>query len=273
MVAYNQFSSENMQERLHMKSHPGTNPEPFKSTVAGIQEEFIILDESYCYPRGGGQPGDRGVFVVAPPLPVEDASQEEVQNFLERMMIGVHTEEFGEVLGGDLIRHPVQDTEYFSIGDEVVCYIDQEVRNQHARMHTAQHIVSALAEDLWGAETVGNQLTVESSRVDLLFEDKELFNPDELVDASNAIISTNRDVNIHQWERARILEHEQMRHTKFMHRIPTSINQLRVVEIEGVDLCPCAGSHVSNTSMVPKIKFQGKKNKGKGRIRFSYIFE
>jgi len=233
-----------------MSRHPGIDPPPFETIIQGFEENNVLLESSYCYPRGGGQPGDMGTLTS------------------ESAQASIH-----EVLPGQMILHPVDDTEIFDVGDRVTCRIDTGRRNGHALMHTAQHIVSALAEDLWGAETVGNQLTVESSRVDLLFEDKELFNPDELVDATNAIISTNRDVNIHQWERARILEHEQMRHTKFMHRIPTSITQLRVVEIEGVDLCPCAGSHVSNTSMVPKIKFQGKKNKGKGRIRFSYIFE
>jgi len=233
-----------------MNRHPGIDPPPFETIIQGFEENNVLLESSYCYPRGGGQPGDMGTLTS------------------ESAQAAIH-----EVLPGQMILHPVDDTELFDVGDRVTCRIDTGRRNGHALMHTAQHIVSALAEDLWGAETVGNQLTVESSRVDLLFEDKELFNPDELVDATNAIISSNRDVNIHQWERARILEHEQMRHTKFMHRIPTSITQLRVVEIEGVDLCPCAGSHVSNTSMVPKIKFQGKKNKGKGRIRFSYIFE
>ena len=256
-----------------MKIHPGTNPEPFKSTVAGIEEEFIILDESYCYPRGGGQPGDRGIFVVAPPIPVEDASQEEVQNFLERMMIGVHPEEFGEVLGGDLIRHPVQDTEYFSIGDEVVCEINQDVRNRHARMHTAQHIVSAMADDLWGAETVGNQISTNYTRLDLFFEDRAVYDSGTLEDVVNTIISTNTDGLVHDWTRERILEHEQMRHTKFMDRIPSSIPSLRVVEVDGVDLCPCAGTHVSNTLDLESISITNVKSKGAGKFRISYQFE
>tara|TARA_B100001765_G_scaffold55796_1_gene33094 strand:- start:36 stop:554 length:519 start_codon:yes stop_codon:yes gene_type:complete len=172
-----------------------------------------------------------------------------------------------------MILHPVDDPDLFQTGDTVTCQIDVERRNGHTLMHTAQHIVSALAEDLWGAETVGNQLTVENSRVDLLFEDKGVFNPDDLVESTNSVISSNIPVNVHEWDRSRILDHEQMRHTKFMHRIPSSITELRVVEIEGIDLCPCAGTHVSNTSMIPQIKFLGKKNKGKGRIRFSYIFE
>ena len=230
--------------------HPGTDPPQFETRIHAIDGSNVLLESSYCYPRGGGQPGDTGL------LSSENA-----------------VSEINEVLPGEMILHPIENPELFETGDSVICQIDVGRRNGHALMHTAQHIVSAIAEDLWGAETVGNQLTVENSRVDLLFENKEVFNPDELVDATNAVISSNLAVNIHEWERSRILEHEQMRHTKFMHRIPSMITQLRVVEIEGVDLCPCAGTHVSNTSLIPQIRFHGKKNKGKGRVRFSYIFE
>ncbi len=239
-----------MQEKLHMSRHPGTDPPQFETRIHAIDGSNVLLESSYCYPRGGGQPGDTGL------LSSENA-----------------VSEINEVLPGEMILHPIENPDLFETGDSVTCQIDVDRRNGHALMHTAQHIVSAIAEDLWGAETVGNQLTVENSRVDLLFENKEVFNPDELVDATNAVISSNLAVNIHEWERSRILEHEQMRHTKFMHRIPSMITQLRVVEIEGVDLCPCAGTHVSNTSLIPQIKFHGKKNKGKGRIRFSYNFE
>ena len=239
-----------MQEKLHMSRHPGTDPPQFETRIHAIDGSNVLLESSYCYPRGGGQPGDTGLL----------SSVNAVS-------------EIYEVLPGEMILHPIENPDLFETGDSVICQIDVGRRNGHALMHTAQHIVSAIAEDLWGAETVGNQLTVENSRVDLLFEDKEVFNPDELVDATNAVISSNLAVNIHEWKRSRILEHEQMRHTKFMHRIPSMITQLRVVEIEGVDLCPCAGTHVSNTSLIPQIKFHGKKNKGKGRIRFSYNFE
>ena len=140
-------------------------------------------------------------------------------------------------------------------------------------MHTAQHIFSALAEDLWGAETVGNQIGAQQSRVDLLFENKEIFDPDVLVGQVNTAIESDLDVNIHEWDRNTIMGHDKMRHTKFMHRIPESITHLRVVEVDGIDLCPCAGTHASNTSQIPRVKYIGKKNKGKGRIRVSYVFE
>ena len=233
-----------------MTKHPGTNPGPFSTTVSGIEEQYILLSESYCYPRGGGQPGDKGVF-----------------------SLNSRAIPFGEVLGGDIIRHPVQTPDGFSIGDHVMCEIDSEVRNRHAKMHTAQHVVSAMADDLWGAETVGNQISTHYTRIDLLFENRAVYDSGTLEEEVNSIISNNTDVLVHDWTRERILEHEQMRHTKFMDRIPSSIPSLRVVEVDGVDLCPCAGTHVSNTLDLESISITNVKSKGAGKYRITYQFE
>ena len=249
MVAYRKYLGEDMQKKLHMDHHPGTNPEPFTTIITGFQEANALLESTYYYPRGGGQPGDVGTMVS-----------------------GDFETPIGEVLHGEMILHPIGDPDMFEVGDSVICSINQERRNLHSQMHTAQHIVSALAEDIWGAETVGNQLSTDNSRVDLLFEDKSVFDPEELVSRVNATLNKQIPVNVHEWDREEITSHEQMRHTKFMDRIPKSISNLRVVEVEGVDLCPCAGTHVDNTSNIPNIQFLAKKNKGKGRIRFSYTF-
>ena len=249
MVAFSKYLGDELQKKLHMDHHPGTNPEPFTTIITGFQDANALLESTYCYPRGGGQPGDTGTMVA-----------------------GDIETQIGEVLPGEMILHPIAEPDMFEVGDEVICSIDQERRNLHAQMHTAQHIVSALAEDIWGAETVGNQLSTDNSRVDLLFEDKTLFDSEELVSQVNATLNKKIPVNIHEWDRDQITSHEQMRHTKFMDRIPKSISNLRVVEVEGVDLCPCAGTHVGNTSNIPNIQFLAKKNKGKGRIRFSYSF-
>ena len=234
-----------------MTRHPGTNPPPFDTKVAETKESYLLLDQTYCYPRGGGQPGDTGTIISG----------------------GTPVSTLHEVLPGEMILHPVDDVGDFSIGQEITCEIDVKRRNGHTLMNTSQHIFSALAEDIWGAETVGNQIGAEQSRVDLLFDNKEVFDPDVLVDAVNSVIGSNVDVNVHEWDRGRIMEHKQMRHTKFMHRIPETITHLRVVEVEDVDLCPCAGTHASNTSQIPTVRYIGKKNKGKGRLRVSYEFE
>jgi|TARA_B100001105_G_scaffold150323_1_gene120615 misacylated tRNA(Ala) deacylase len=238
-----------MQEKLHMTRHPGINPPEFEANIVGITDSALFLSESYCYPRGGGQPGDKGKIIKA---------DGEISDYTE-------------VLPGEMIAHPIENPLDFVIGEEILCQIDSERRNAHTMMHTSQHIVSALAEDIWGAETVGNQLGAIQSRIDLLFDDKSEFDPVELVNAVNTVLSSSTAVNIHKWDRNMILEHEQMRHTKFLHKIPGDI--LRVVEIEGVDLCPCAGTHVSNTSIIPTLRYVGKKNKGKGRLRLAFEFD
>ena len=52
-----------MQEKLHMTKHPGINPPQFEANVVGISESALLLSETYCYPRGGGQPGDTGKII------------------------------------------------------------------------------------------------------------------------------------------------------------------------------------------------------------------
>ena len=77
-----------MQDKLHMMNHPGINPEPFISKITGINDNSIYLNETYCYPRGGGQPGDIGILV--------NGNGDEIN--------------FYEVLPGEFISHPVKET-------------------------------------------------------------------------------------------------------------------------------------------------------------------
>ena len=240
-----------MQEKLHMNQHPGTDPPPFTYKDSREEWELASIGGNLLLSKGGGQPGDTG----------------------EITSIEGESYNMNEVLPGEMILHPVDDASIFTDGQEVICTIDRNRRNELTLMHTAQHIFSAISEDIWGAETVGNQIGVESSRVDLLFDDKDVFDPDIIIGEVNSILNSKIPVNIHEWDREKIMSHEKMRHTKFMHRIPDSITHLRVVEIEDIDLCPCAGTHASNTSMIPKVKFISKKNKGKGRLRISYEFD
>ena len=71
-----------MQEKLHMSRHPGTDPPPFETRILAIDGSNVLLDSTYCYPRGGGQPGDTGL------LSSENAESE-----------------INEVLPGDMILH------------------------------------------------------------------------------------------------------------------------------------------------------------------------
>ena len=91
-----------------MTQHPGINPPPFTSIITGIVEDKILLKETYCYPRGGGQQGDTGI----------------ISNMNSQT-------ELLETIPGDSIIHPVISTEGFDVGDEVLCSINQERRNKN----------------------------------------------------------------------------------------------------------------------------------------------
>ena len=236
-----------MQEKLHMTQHPGTNPPLFTTTIEDIVDENLYLKETFCFPRGGGQQGDTGII-----------SNSKVKADLL------------ETMPGDLISHPLNSVKGFNVGDMIDCQINQERRNKNTTMHTVQHIVSALANDLFAAETVGNQISEEYTRIDLLFPDRDKFSSTDLEQSVNDVINSQKEVRIHNWDRETILSHEQMRHTKFMDRIPASITELRVVEIADIDLCPCGGTHVGNTSELNLMNITNVKSKGSGKLRLSY---
>lgn len=236
-----------MQEKMHLKCHPGTDPKAFKAKIVNIKDNYLIFDNSYCFPRGGGQPGDIGTIIL-----------------------GELEIEFHETLPGEYIKHPVDSVDQFKIGDNIKCIIDKENRNRNAKMHTTQHIVSALANDLFGAETIGNQIGNEFTRIDLKFQDKNKFNIEDLESSFNDILSTNAPVNVYDWDRTTILSHDKMRHTNFLDRIPSSVKKLRVVEIVDIDLCPCGGTHVENINILDDLKINKVKSKGSGKLRISY---
>ena len=137
-------------------------------------------------------------------------------------------------------------------------------------MHTAQHVFSAIANDMYGAETVGNQISENNTRIDLWFPDRDIFDSTDILNQVNSIFKNGADVLIHEWSREEILSHENMRHTKFLDRIPATVEVLRVVEIEGIDLCPCGGTHVSNVSEIPSIDIESVRSKGSGKLRITY---
>jgi misacylated tRNA(Ala) deacylase len=59
-----------------------------------------------------------------------------------------------------------------------------------------------------------------------------------------------------------------------MDLLPESVRELRVIQIgDQIDMCPCAGTHVSNLAELGHVEFLGKKSKGKGTQRFSYRLE
>jgi misacylated tRNA(Ala) deacylase len=131
-----------------------------------------------------------------------------------------------------------------------------------------------MANELWDATTVGNQLGEKESRIDLLFEDKTRFTQQVIQDNVNEILGSNTLVTVANWTADEILSDDRVRNRSFVSRIlerlPSHVEHMRVVNIEGIDICPCAGSHVDNLSQLPQIEITRIKQKGAGKIRLYY---
>lgn len=239
-----------MAKMLYMDSIQSNYIKEFDATVTKNKKDYICLDKTAFYPLVGGQPSDTG--------------------FLEW---GNKTSNVVEVLKkGDTVKHIIKG-EKPELGAKVHCKINWERRYAHMKMHTAQHIISGIVFDEFeAARTVGNQIHADYSRVDfnpVEFTDTDL---DFIVEKFNEIIQKNLPVKIYEEER-QSLEGRVDNQRCNLDLLPKFITKLRIIEIEGFDICPCAGTHVKNTSEIPKIANIKKESKGKETDRLIYSFE
>tara|TARA_B100000609_G_C16941998_1_gene294622 strand:- start:70 stop:486 length:417 start_codon:yes stop_codon:yes gene_type:complete len=136
-------------------------------------------------------------------------------------------------------------------------------------MHTAQHLVSALANEEWGAQTVGNQIGFDRTRIDLQFENRDAFDADHMSDLVNLAIEKNLPVKMDFRASQELIEDPLVRIN--MDRMPPNIDVWRTISIGDLDVCPCAGTHVEQTGDIPQVEITRVKSKGAGRLRIEYI--
>lgn len=220
----------------------------FTAKVISIDGNKIGLDRTLFYPIGGGQNWDTGKIIT---------SNEELQ--------------VSEVRGRNLVEHHVNTDHNLSVGDEIIGEIDWDRRYSHMRMHTAQHLMSGLAYELFdGTRTVGNQINVSHSRIDfnpISFDESMI---KELSDSANQYIRESTKVYESIMTREEINSIMPEDRTN-MDLLPKSVKDLRVITIGNeFDLCPCAGTHVANLSEIGDITIVSKKSKGKGTQRIKY---
>ena len=237
-----------MTTKLYLESIEAGYAHRFDARVVSVDEDKVVLDRTLFYPLGGGQHWDTGVLAG----PNSD----------------LHV---SEVRGRGDVHHFVGADHQLEVGDEVRGTVDWETRYAHMRMHTAQHLVSGLAYEMFdGVRTVGNQIHADRSRIDfnpISFDEAML---QDLIDAANERIDAGLDVTDSVMTRGEINAIMPPERTN-MDLLPASVKELRIVQIgDRVDMCPCAGTHVSNIRELGHVELLGKKSKGKGTQRLSY---
>jgi misacylated tRNA(Ala) deacylase len=235
-----------MTKMLYMDNIEGNYIREFDALILKKNSNYITLDQTAFYPTGGGQPSDTG-FIIWNNITLN------VKEVIRKK---------------DEIKHII-DTEKLSIGNKIHGTIDWNKRYNHMKMHTAQHILSAIIFDNYKARTGGNQIHEQYSRVDfnpVSFSDRDLI---DIIKRFNEIISKRLPVNIYYEQRSE-LEKRVNKQRANLNLIPKNIKKLRIVEIEGYDICPCAGTHVRNTKEISKIYELKKETKGRKTERLIY---
>ena len=237
-----------MTELLYLPADDDTTS--FTGTVTEATSEYLVLEGTYFYPVGGGQPADRGT------MSWEGGRAE----------IGGVRKSHGEV------RHEIASLtgKLPAPGETVEAAIDAARRDKLSRMHTAQHVVSRVVLDEYGATTAGNQIHADRSRID--FEPASFGEADvSLIERrSNAAIDCDPAVRKQQRARARV-EREVDEGRALLDLIPDSVDPLRVVEIDEFDMCPCGGTHVDSLGEIGSIEITNRTSKGADTERIEFV--
>jgi len=221
----------------------------FTATVEEVADDYMVLDGTYFYPEGGGQPADHGTLRW-------DGGAAEVVDVQK---------EHGDV------RHYVEDVtgNLPEPGDNVEGQIDEARRMKLRRMHTAQHVVSKVVLDVFEAQTAGNQIHPDRSRIDFEPADFSANEVNAIETRSNAILQ--QDLPVRKTEMAREEAEEQTPDGRgLLDLIPDHVDPLRMVAIGDFDLCPCGGTHVDHLADVGRIRITKRTSKGAGVERIEF---
>ena len=235
--------------QYHMNSHDGTYKKEFQSKVTAVYPGIVELEETAFYHLGGGQPSDKGTL-----------------NWREGESIVY------DVRKKNRIRHMVEG-DLPEVGDSVEGKLNWNRRYTHMRMHTSQHLVSAIVSDLYGADTVGNQIGSDKSRIDFKPLKLNMNEIDDLIDLTNEYIAKDISVNISEANRSDLEGNPEIRSSMssgLWKLLPKSVTRLRVISIGEIDVCPCAGTHVRSLKEIGKVEFVKRDNKGAGKQRLTY---
>jgi misacylated tRNA(Ala) deacylase len=219
----------------------------FEAKVTKVNGNEVILDKTAFYPGGGGLENDVGKLIK---------NNGETLNVKEVKRQG---DEIAHIIEGGELRE----------GDNVKGVIDWDRRYKMMRLHTASHVMAAVAYSQFNALITGGHISPEYAKDDFNLENKDLI--PQIVEKANEILSKGIEVKVYFLPREEALKIPGI--VKLAERNPPSIPIWRIVEIPGIDIQADGGPHVKNTSEVGKIRIIKIENRGKNRKRVYYTVE
>lgn len=210
----------------------------FKADIVSLKQKdnkyHIVLDKTYFYPKGGGQPSDRGKI-----------SKIEVEYVYKDNEEVVH-----------VLKEEPQEKK------DLNCKIDWERRFDFMQQHTGQHLLSAVLKNDYNLNTVGFNLSEDSLRIDLdnKVSDNQL---NEVEQKVNDIIY--KDISIKA-----IYPDQKKLNNLDLRKEPTVDDNIRVIKIAGLDYSPCGGTHLKSTGELGMVKIINVDNY-KGGLRIDFV--
>jgi misacylated tRNA(Ala) deacylase len=211
--------------------------------VLSVTADGVVLDCTVFYAQGGGQPGDVGALVR------EDGSEVPVTN---------------TVYGPDrtTIVHLVSGADAFRPGERVTARLDWNRRYPRMRVHTALHLLSVVLpypRHRWsdrGRATGGLDFDIPEAGLDKA----------EIAEKQNALIARDAAVG-ERWITDAELDANPGLVKTMSVKPPRGAGRVRLVEIEGIDLQPCGGTHVRRTAEIGAVAVTDIEKKGKQNRR------
>jgi Ser-tRNA(Ala) deacylase AlaX len=214
---------------------PGYHRSPYAYALetdlldAGVDASgaWVETRDTIVYPGGGGQPPDEGTLGDARVTAVKWT--------------------------GNAWRHELATPEPPAQNGEVAVAIDWARRFDHMQQHTAQHVLSALAEDRWGWKTTAFHLGADRSDVEL---DTPALSDAQLATLEEAVMKVVRDdveVSTHY---VSVAEYNALG-TRSRGLPEGHEGDVRLVVIGDVDVTACGGTHLGSTAQIESVKLLG----------------
>ena len=220
------------------------------ATVVGLTDDGgIVLDRTNFYAASGGQPGDSGSLLRADGSSIAIAT-------------AIHPD-------GDktaIVHVPAEGSSLLALGDIVTARIDWDRRYKLMRMHTALHLLSVVLP----FAVTGGSIGEDKGRLDFNMPEAPE-NLAELAALLNAMVTDGHDVTTEWISDAEMAANPDLIKTMNV-KPPMGQGRVRLVRIGSIDLQPCGGTHVRNTSEIGALSLGKIENKGKQNRRVSLLF-
>jgi misacylated tRNA(Ala) deacylase len=209
--------------------------------VVAVEGDDIALDATVFYPGGGGQMADHGMITW-------DNQQQDAS------VIALAKRR-------EMIWHTL-DCPPPPIGTEVVGTIDWDFRYKMMRTHTALHILCGTIWKEFSVQVTGGQMYPDRARMDFSMENLDKERVATIEKMVNEAIQADYPIRVYTLPREKAFAIPDLVRTK-VNLLPPEIEEIRIVEIVGLDLQADGGTHVNHTREVGGIIITKTENKGR----------